>query len=121
MLRPYPAARLVDVARDFPKEWAAFLDGDGPLVLPLSPDLFPAMSSRRITGLYTKYEYAGEGTARLVLETGRRLPLADGVPLTTPGLGLNGGGPSPWAFTAEGDRSALGNVTLVLMYQATVR
>ncbi|WP_436762963.1 hemopexin repeat-containing protein [Streptosporangium sp. V21-05] len=121
MLRPYPAAHLIDVARDFPKEWAAFLDGGDPLVLPLSPDLFPAMSSRRITGLYARYEYAGEGTARLVLETGRRLPLADGVPLTTPGLSLNGGGPSPWAFTAEGDRSALGNVTLVLTYQAAVR
>ncbi|GAA4198043.1 hypothetical protein GCM10022252_47830 [Streptosporangium oxazolinicum] len=124
MLRPYPAAHLVDVARDFPKEWAAFLDGGDRLVLPLSPELFPGMSSRRITGLYPKYEYAAAtptGTARLVLETGRRLPLADGVPLNTPGLSLNGGGPSDWAFTVEGDRSALKNVTLVLMYQAAVR
>ncbi|GLW09364.1 hypothetical protein Misp01_44930 [Microtetraspora sp. NBRC 13810] len=120
MLRPYAAAHLVDVARDFPKEWAAFLGGDR-LVLPLTTGLFPGMSSRRITGLYPKYAYAGEGTARLVLETGRRLPLADGVPLSTPGLSLNGGGPSTWAFTVEGDRSALANVTLVLTYQAAVR
>ncbi|MEU4233734.1 hemopexin repeat-containing protein [Nonomuraea sp. NPDC026600] len=120
MLRPYTAAHLVDVAHDFPKEWAAFVGGDR-LVLPLSPDLFPGMSSRRITGLYTQYEYAGEGTARLVLETGRRLPLADGVPLTTPGLSLTGGGPSYWVFTVEGDRSTLANVTLVLMYEAAVR
>ncbi|GAA3573423.1 hypothetical protein GCM10022419_062990 [Nonomuraea rosea] len=121
MLRPYPAALLIDVARDFPQEWEAFLAGGDRLVLPLSPGLFPGMSSRRITGLYPTYAYAGEATARLVLETGRRLPLADGVPLTTPGLSLNGGGPSNWAFTVEGDRSALSNVTLVLMYQAAVR
>ncbi|MEU8386188.1 hypothetical protein, partial [Streptosporangium sp. NPDC048865] len=121
MLRPYPAAHLIDVARDFPKEWAAFLDGGDRLVLPLSPERFPGMSGRRITGLYPKYEYAGEGTARLVLETGRRLPLADGVPLTTPGLSLDGGGPSAWAFTVEGDRSTLDNVALVLTYQAAVR
>jgi hypothetical protein len=120
MLRPYPVAHLIDVARDFPKEWAAFLGGGDRLVLPLSPDLFPGMSSRRITGLYPKYEYAGEATARLVLETGRRLALADGVPLATPGLSLNGGGPSNWAFTVEGPRTALSNVTLVLMYQAAV-
>ena len=47
MLKPYPAARYVDVAAEFPDDWAQFLDGDdSELVLPFSADMFPGMASR---------------------------------------------------------------------------
>jgi hypothetical protein len=116
MLKPYTAARFVDVAAEFPDEWAAFVEGDR-LSLPLTPDLFPGMHSRQITAIYPTYEAAGAST-RLVLNGTQNLPLTAGRLQTTPGLTIGTDPSAPLTFTAEGDREALSNVVLVLTYQA---
>jgi hypothetical protein len=119
MLKPYPAARFFDVAGEFPDAWAEFLGDDAnALVLPLTPDLFPGMSGRQITGIYAKYLLAERSAVRFLLNGDRRLALTDGKLLATPGLSV--GGPD-WALVLEGDRSALTNIGLVLTYRASVQ
>ncbi|GIH92343.1 hypothetical protein Psi01_29730 [Planobispora siamensis] len=116
MLKPYPAARFVDVAAEFPQAWADFQEsGEPELVLPLTPELLPGMSGRQITGVYASYGGAG---ARLLLNGDQRLALDEGRLLRTPGL--NVGGP-PWRLLLEGDRSALTTIGLVLAYRAGVK
>ena len=62
MLKPYRTYRYLDVAGEFPDEWAEFLGGDGDeLVLPVSADLFPNMAGRQITSVYTRFELAAPG------------------------------------------------------------
>ncbi|GAA0994539.1 hypothetical protein GCM10009555_087220 [Acrocarpospora macrocephala] len=116
MLKPYSAARYVDVAGEFPQEWQEFLESeDGMLVLPLVPEMFANMSGRQITGIYPTYELVEGGTARFLLNGDQRLALDDGKLLRTPGLSV--GGPT-WALVVEGDREALVNVGLILQYRA---
>ncbi|MFI6323641.1 hemopexin repeat-containing protein [Nonomuraea sp. NPDC050556] len=114
MLKPYPSARFFDVATEFPEEWAAFQEG-AELVLPFTPDLFPGMSGRQVTGLFASYGAAG---ARFLLNGDQRLALNDGKLLRTPGLNVGG---APWNLVLEGDRSVLTTVGLVVAYRAGVR
>jgi hypothetical protein len=116
MLKPYPAARFFDVAEEFPDAWAEFRENEETaLVLPFSADMFPDMSGRQITGIYAKYRLANGGAARLLLNGDKRLALADGKMLRTPGLSLGGPGV---ALAIEGDKAALDDVGLVLAYRA---
>jgi Tc toxin complex TcA C-terminal TcB-binding domain/Neuraminidase-like domain/Hemopexin len=117
MLKPYATARYVDVAREFPDEWAAFLAG-ADLALPLAPELFPGMSSRRIGAVLAAYQRAGADGARLVLAGA---PLPDQTLVQTPDLTIGAGGTPPVSFTADGERASLVDVGLVLTYQARVR
>jgi hypothetical protein len=116
MLKPYPAARYFDVATDFPDAWSEFQSngGDG-LVLPLTPDLFPDMSGRQVTGVYAKYQLADGGSARFLLGSDKRLALTDGTLVRTPGLSLGANG---WILRLEGDKTALNDLGLVLTYRA---
>ncbi|MEV1238908.1 hemopexin repeat-containing protein [Nonomuraea sp. NPDC049750] len=119
MLKPYASARYFDVASEFPDEWAQFQEGeDDQLVLPFTPALFPAMSGRQITGVYPRYELAGRGSVRFLLNGDKRLALADGKLLRTPGLSVGG---NPWVLVLEGDKAALTNLGLVLTYRASVQ
>ncbi|MFL5909959.1 MAG: hemopexin repeat-containing protein [Gaiellaceae bacterium] len=121
MLKPYPAARYIDVARDFPEQWEAFLaDGEGELALPLTPDMFPGMSSRRIEAVYPAYDRANGGNTRLVLNGTQNLTLADGTVLPTPGLTIGTDPSAPITFRVDGAKEDLLDVGLVLAYQATV-
>ncbi|MEU5864636.1 hemopexin repeat-containing protein [Nonomuraea sp. NPDC047529] len=117
MLKPYPAARFVDVATEFPERWAAFTEGsEDVLTLPFTAGMFPGMIGRQITGVYAAYP---PGTsARLLINGDRRLALDDGKLLPTPGLLVGGPG---WPLAVEGDRTTLGGVGLVLTYRAGVR
>jgi hypothetical protein len=118
MLKPYPAARFFDVATDFPDAWAEFQsNGADGLVLPITPDLFPDMSGRQITGVYAKYQLADGGAARFLLGSDKRLALTDGKLLKTPGLSL---GPNGWTLQLEGDKAAVTDIGLVLAYRAGV-
>jgi hypothetical protein len=119
MLKPYPAARFFDVATDFPDAWAEFQsNGADGLVLPLTPDLFPGMSGRQITGIYTRYQLGNGSTVRFLLGGDKRLALTDGKLLQTPGLSVGGPG---WSLVLEGDKRALTDVGLVLAYRAGVQ
>ncbi|MFI7454376.1 hemopexin repeat-containing protein [Nonomuraea sp. NPDC049714] len=109
MRRPYPAARYVDVAGEFPEQWREFLDG-GDLVLPIGPESFPDMLGVQITGMYARYEVADWGSARLRLN-GQLID--DGKAIHLPGLRAQ-----EWTLTVDGEREALINVGLVLFYRA---
>jgi hypothetical protein len=120
MLKPYPTARFFDVARDFPDAWQAFVDGDsGELALTLSRDMFPNMSSSKITSIFARFELAGPGAASMVLNGDRSLTIKDGKLLPTNGLGIASQG-AQWVFALKGDKANVQNIGLVLGYKARV-
>jgi hypothetical protein len=116
LLRPRRAARFFDVAREFPQQWADFQNGSDRLVLPLSTDMFPGMVGRQVTGVLPAYEPVDGGTAQLVLGGDPAMVLRSAQLLPTPGHAVRDG--SAWEFTVDGDKTRLGNVGLVLTYQA---
>ncbi|WP_158557937.1 hemopexin repeat-containing protein [Spongiactinospora gelatinilytica] len=113
MLKPYPSALFLDVAARFPEAWEEFTTG-AELNLPITPDLFPAMSGRQVTGVIAQYGSA-DGDARFLLHGDPRLALNAGRLVQTPGLTAGG---RPWRFTATGDRDALTGFSLMLLYRA---
>jgi hypothetical protein len=119
MLKPYPAARFFDVATEFPDQWTAFTEGEEDVLsLPFTPEMFPGMSGRQVTGVYPRYELAPGTSARLLLNGDRQLALNEGKLLPTPGLTVGG---AAWPLVADGDKAAFTGVGLVLTYRATVR
>jgi hypothetical protein len=123
MLKPYAAARFFDVAAEFPEEWEQFLGSDeAELVLPFTPDMFPGMASREITGIYPTYDLADGDPAQFVLDGERTFVLDGGRLVPTPGLRVGGNGASGpgWTLALDGDKQALRNVGLVLTYKAGV-
>ncbi|MEU4421777.1 hemopexin repeat-containing protein [Actinoplanes sp. NPDC024001] len=120
LLKPYPAARFFDVAREFPQQWEEFVgNGADRLVLPFTPEMFPGMAGRRITGVLPAYELTDGVPARLVLDGDPRLTLTEGAVLAAPGLSVRGD--AGWSFALDGEKSTLRNVGLVLTYQAAVQ
>ncbi|OUC11704.1 MAG: hypothetical protein B0A82_26270 [Alkalinema sp. CACIAM 70d] len=120
LLKPYPTARFLDVAQEFPDEWAAFLEGEGDaLILPMSRDLFPNMSSSKITGIFASYDLVEPGAISMMLNGDKNLMLKDGKLLLTNGLSISSRG-SDWRFVINGDRSILNNIGLVFSYKASV-
>ena len=115
MLKPYPAARFVDVAREFPDQWSEFAAGAESLTLPLAADLFPGLASRQISGILPVYEAGGE--TRFAVDGDRARLLADGTLLPTPGLSAGG----TLTLVPQGDPTGLENLGLVLTYLADVR
>ena len=121
MLRPYPAARFFDVATDFAQQWQQFAaSSTADLALTFTPDMFPGMSSRQITGVFATYAVANPQGISFVLNGDTDWTLAGGKLVSTPGLNLTGSG-STWTFTPTGDRSALTDIGLVLTYTAAAR
>jgi hypothetical protein len=117
MLKPYPAARFFDVATEFPQEWQEFLDGDGrELTLPFTPDMFPDLAGRQVTGVYPHYGLLNGTPVQLTLGGNR---LTEGKLLSPPDLRVNDDG-SGWTFVLEGDKQTLSAVGLVLTYRAAL-
>ncbi|GFJ87055.1 hypothetical protein Prum_006970 [Phytohabitans rumicis] len=122
LLKPHPAARLFDLARDFPDEWGEFLAGDDPrLALPFTTQMFPDLAGSQITGIYPTYDLVDGAVTRLVLGGDPAQTLSEGKLLPTPGLTLRSTAPSAWTFTVDGAKENLRNVGLVLTYQARVQ
>jgi hypothetical protein len=120
LLKPYPAARFFDVAQEFPDEWAAFLEGDeDELILPMSRDLFPNMSSSKITGIFASYDLVEPGAVSMVLNGDKALTLKDSKFLVTNGLSISSRG-AEWTFSVNGNRKIINNIGLVLSYKASV-
>ncbi|HEV7935580.1 MAG TPA: neuraminidase-like domain-containing protein [Actinomadura sp.] len=111
LLKPYPTAVLINVPEEFPDEWEAFTENGGELSLPITADDLPGLSGKQVTAVAAVY---GEGSARFRLNGNARLALADGRPVTTPGLTA---GPQPWRFTVDGDAD-LSGFSLVVQYRA---
>jgi hypothetical protein len=120
MLKPYPTARYFDIARDFPDEWAAFSEnGADELALTLSRDMFPNMSSSKITGLFARYELAAPASVSMVLNDDKDLTLKDGALLPTSGLSISSQG-TEWTFALNGNKEIVQNIGLVVGYKANV-
>ena len=121
MMKPYAAALFVDVAAEFPDEWAQFQDSDDTeLVLPITTAMFPGIAGRDVTAIYPTYDLVNGDAAQLVLDGDRPLALDAGRLLPTPGLRVSADGGTGWAFTVEGEKDSLADVGLVLMYKAGV-
>ncbi|NUT92850.1 MAG: hypothetical protein HOY78_12595, partial [Saccharothrix sp.] len=117
MLKPYPAARFLDVPAEFPDQWQEFVEGDGTeLTLPITPDLLPGLTGRRIIGIYPRYRTTDGTAPRLTVNGDRSLVLAQGTLLLTPDLRVGDG----WTFALDGDKEALTGLGLVLAYQSAV-
>lgn len=117
MLRPYPAGRYLDVAAEFPDEWAEFIDGDAnELNFYLTPAHLPGLSGRQVTGALATYELTAAGEARFLVNGNERLALDAGKLVRTPGLTTG-----DWLLVFEGDKSALVNVGLILTYRASAQ
>lgn len=117
MLKPYWTYRYLNVAGEFPDEWAEFVGGDGDeLALPVSADLFPNMAGRQITSVYTRFELAAPGAVTMTLNGQPDWTLEDGKVLSVNRLAVTGG----WRLACQGDKSVLTNVNLALGYKATV-
>lgn len=122
LLKPYPAARLFDLARDFPDEWNEFVSGAGDrLSLPFTAQMFPDLAGPQIGGIVATYELADGSATRLVLGGDPAQTLAEGRLLQTPGLAVRPTASKPWTFTVDGAKDTLRNVGLVLTYQARVQ
>ncbi|HWQ12191.1 MAG TPA: hemopexin repeat-containing protein [Roseiflexaceae bacterium] len=120
LLKPTASARLFDVARDFPDEWQEFVsNGDQELILTFTRDLFPGMSSSRITNLFARYELNAPSQVSFVLNDDETLTLKDGKLVTTSGLSIGSRG-SEWRLALNGDKAALENISLVLGYTSKV-
>jgi hypothetical protein len=121
MLKPYQTFRYLDVASEFPDEWAGFLDGDGAeLVLPISPDMFPNMVGRQISAIYAHFDVEDGDAVRMVLNGDPDWTLEDGTVLATNRLGVPTRGATWRLALTGGDKAALNNVNLALGYKADV-
>jgi hypothetical protein len=114
LLKPYPTATLLDVAAEFHDEWAAFTETGGDLTLPITAEHLPGLSGRQITAIAAVYG-DGTGSAAFRLNGDPRLALANGRPVSTPGLTA---GPQPWRFTLDGEAADLPGFSLVVLYRA---
>ncbi|WP_306750047.1 hemopexin repeat-containing protein [Saccharothrix yanglingensis] len=118
MLKPYPTARFLDVATEFPDEWQEFVEGDGAeLTLPITGDLLPGLTGRQVIGIYPRYGTVDGSAPRLTVNGDRAMALTEGKLLLTPDLRVDGDG---WTFVLDGDKEALTGLGLVLAYRASV-
>ncbi|XVQ89449.1 hemopexin repeat-containing protein [Microbispora siamensis] len=119
MLKPYQAARYLDVAEEFPDEWSAFTEGEtDELTLPLTPALFPRLTGRQLTGVAATYVASGTdqeeaGPVRLLLDGDRRTALTEGSLVRAAGMTAD-----DITFTADGDPSTLSTIGLIFTYRA---
>ncbi|WP_414621865.1 neuraminidase-like domain-containing protein [Calothrix sp. CCY 0018] len=118
MLKPYQTTRYFNIANEFANEWGEFLDSDSnELILTLSRDLFPDISSSKISGIYTQFDLYEPGEISMMLNNQDDLPLQNGKYVTTPGLNISNQ-TSNWVLTIKGDKQNLRNINLVVSYQA---
>ncbi|GAB4384359.1 MAG: hypothetical protein Kow00121_47710 [Elainellaceae cyanobacterium] len=123
VLKPYNATSFFDIAYNFPDEWAALTSGDSDEVtISLTREMFPNMSSSRIIGLLTRYQYDGSnnnGSNKGAIFTINDLSVPNNTYLQPNTLSIGQKG-SEWTFALEGDRTTLRNAEMVLVYKANV-
>ena len=120
LLRPYAAVRFFDMTFDFAQQWNDFLDGDdSELVLPFTRDLFPNMSSSKISGIFTHFDLVEPGRATMVLNGVEQWTLGDYRFTETNGLSIGSKG-SNLTFEFRGSKENLRNIQFVFTYKAAV-
>ncbi|QQQ78159.1 hypothetical protein IOD16_06715 [Saccharothrix sp. 6-C] len=115
MLKPYPAARFLDIATEFPDQWREFVEGEADeLTLPVTADLLPGLTGRHVIGVYPHFGTAAGTAPRLTLNGDRSTVLTEGKLLLTPDLRVG----DDWTFALDGDKQDLTGLGLVLAYRA---
>lgn len=121
MLRPYQAMHFFDFTFDFPQDWKDYLDGDSQdLTLTFTRDLFPNMSSSKISGIFTHYDLQEPDQASAILNGNETWVLNNDAYLDTNGLNIAPKG-SDLKIEYRGDKQNLRNIQLVFIYKASVR
>ncbi|MEP0925071.1 hemopexin repeat-containing protein [Leptolyngbya sp. ST-U4] len=123
VLKPYNATSFFDIAYNFPDEWAALTSGDSDEVnITFTREMFPNMNSSKIIGLLIRYQYDGSnnnGSNSGAIFTINDLSAPNNTYLQPSTLSIGQKG-SEWIFTLKGDRTALRNAEMVLVYKANV-
>ncbi len=119
LLKPYDASSFFDLAYNFPDEWAALTAGDvDEIEISLTQSMFPNMSSSKIMGLFTRYEYEnGQGGATFIINDNLQVPHNTLLRPSTLSVGQRG---SVWTLSLQGDRNTLKNAEMVMVYKAKV-
>jgi hypothetical protein len=108
------------VAETFSDQWGEFLENDSKdLVLSFTREMFPNMSSSKITGIFARFEQSAPGSVSLVLNGDSEMTLKDGKYIDTSGLTIGSKG-TALTFTVKGNKALLTNVKLVMGYKAQV-
>ena len=117
-LKPYNATSFFDLAYSFTDQWNKLMLSNGKeMELSFTRDMFPGMSSSKIIGIFLKYDYVDDKKATFVLND--ELELKNLKYLEIGNLGIPSSG-AKWKFTVKGDKSAIKNVEMVLVYKAKV-
>ena len=120
MLKPYDAKQFFDIIYDFSDAWQNFIANDSDeLVLSLSRDYFPNMSSSKITGITTNIELVGDGQVSFILNNNQEMKLEHGKYTDTTGLAIGNRG-SLLTLTIKGNKPMIKNFELVFAYKAKV-
>lgn len=120
LLKPYLTGVLFNVAETFPEQWGEFLENDSKdLVLSFTREMFPNMSSSKITGIFARFELSSPGAASFVLNSDAEMTLKDGKYTDTSGLTISAKG-TDLTFTLKGNKALLSNVSLVMGYKAQI-
>ncbi|EAY28277.1 Tc toxin subunit A-related protein [Microscilla marina] len=117
-LKPYETASFFDLAYNFPDQWNELMLGDGKeMTLNIRRDMFPAMASARIMGILVRYQYEGDKTATFSLNDAYNLGNNKYVDAAGLSIAKNG---TAWKFTVKGDKTAIKNAEMVVVYKAKV-
>jgi hypothetical protein len=117
-LKPYTETAFFDLAYSFAEEWNAFQQGEeDDFELPFTRSMFPNMSSSKIQSIMVRYDFAEGKSASLVLNDD--ITLANNKLIGVSNISISKDG-SAFTFTAKGDKTAMQNVEMVMLYKATV-
>jgi hypothetical protein len=119
LLKPYRTAIFFDLAGEFPNEWNEFISNGADLKVTFTREMFPNMSSSKISGIFSQFDRAEDGALSLVLNGDEELTLKNNQFLDTSGLSIGSQG-SEWTFTLKGNKEILNTVNLVITYKASV-
>ncbi|MTI33032.1 hemopexin repeat-containing protein [Xanthovirga aplysinae] len=117
-LKPYTATSFFDLAYSFPQEWNTFMQIDSrDMELTFTRDMFPNMSSSKVSGIYVRYEYTGDQAATFVMNDELKLTNNKYVEISNLSIPKEGG---KWKLTVQGDKANIKNVEMVVVYKAKV-
>lgn len=120
MLKPYQTSRIFNLQEDFFEQWSDFLaNEEESFSIPLSRDLFPAMSGGKISGVLAHVVQSEAGNVEIVLNEDEEMTLEHGKFVETSSLSISSRG-SELSLTIDGDKQTLENLLLVMSYKAKV-
>ncbi len=120
LLKPYLTGVMFNVAETFSDQWSEFLESDSKdLELSFTREMFPNMSSNKITGIFARFDLSAPGSVSMVVNGDSDMTLKDGKYIDTSGLSISNKG-TALTFNVKGNKALLSNISLVMGYKAQV-